>query len=87
MQFYGMPGELCSDCEDKDGFLSCISHPSDVTTAPLEVCLHENDTEQVDTRGHDGLDSEVYSVFPQVMQKYGYRKRVGFGAISQSMTW
>ena len=54
-----MPGELCSDCENKDGFLSCISHPSDVTTAPLEVCLHENDTEQVDTRGHDGLDSEV----------------------------
>lgn len=87
MQFYGMLGELCSDCEDKDGFLSCISHPSDVTTAPLEVCLHENDTEQVATGGHDGLDSEVYSVLPQVMQKYGYRKRVGFGAICQSMTW
>lgn len=82
-----MAGELCSDCEDRDGFLSCISHPSSVTTAPLEVCLHENDTKQVDTGGHDGLDSEVYSVLSQVMQKYRYRERVGIGAISQSMIW
>ena len=56
-----------------------------MTTAPLDICLHENDTEKVDTGGHDGLDSEVYSVLPQVMQKYGYREKVGIGAISLSM--